>query len=403
MQARKSRILVVGLSTAAVLALIFPSAGFADINDLKSQQQQQQQQLDAARQREQEAKQKKDQIQGQIQVNANDIDKLAADIDAKESEIAKLQSSIFTKNQEIQTTEGKLAEAQARVKERDKVLKSRLKMMYEQGEVQYLDVLLNATSFSDFLDRFDALAVIYQQDTEILKRNKADRDTIAATKQKLEDDRNTLTAMKTQQVEQKASLDSLKAQKVALNQQLESDKSAQERIEQESQAIQDQAIKQIYALSQQISAEQNKQNTTPAQSSGGQTHGGPFIWPLPGITLITDEFGDRIDPFTGQRMGHNGMDIAGPQGTTVVAAQSGKVITAGWVNGFGNCIIIDHGGGLWSLYGHLMNGGILVSVGQQVTQGDAIGKEGSTGRSTGPHLHFGVYENGEVVNPRKYL
>lgn len=102
-------------------------------------------------------------------------------------------------------------------------------------------------------------------------------------------------------------------------------------------------------------------------------------------------------------MGHNGMDIAGPQGTTIVAAQSGRVITAGWVEGFGNCIIIDHGGNLWSLYGHLMNGGILVSVGQDVKQGDSIGKEGSTGRSTGPHLHFGVYENGNVVNPRKYL
>ncbi|MBL0386979.1 peptidoglycan DD-metalloendopeptidase family protein [Tumebacillus sp. ITR2] len=401
MQARKSRFtrtMVFGLTTAAALAMTFPSAVFADIDDLKTQQQQQQQQLDAAKQREQDAKQKKDQFQKQINVNANDINKLTADIDAKETEITKLQGSIYTKNQEIEITQGKLTEAEARVKERDKVLKQRLKMMYEQGEVQYLDVLLDATSFSDFLDRFDTLAIIYQQDTEILKKNKADRDTIEATKKKLEDDRNTLTAMKTQQVEQKSELDGLKAQKVALNQQLETDKSAQERIEQEAQQMQDDAIKQIYAISQQISAEQNKQNTTPTQSAGG-----PFIWPLPGVSTITDEFGDRIDPFTGQRMGHNGMDIAGPQGTTVVAAQTGKVITAGWVTGFGNCIIIDHGGGLWSLYGHLMNGGILVSVGQQVTQGDAIGKEGSTGRSTGPHLHFGVYENGVVVNPRKYL
>lgn len=402
MQDRKpglTKTLIIGLSTATALALTFPSAVFADIDDLKTQQQQQQKQLEDAKKREQDAKQKKDQFQQQINVNAADINKLASDIDVKESEISKLQDSIYTKNLQIEKSQTELAAAEERVKERDILLKQRLKMMYEQGEVQYLEVLLNATSFSDFLERFDTLSIIFQQDTEILRKNKADRDEIDAKKKKLEEDRNTLTALKTQQVEQKAQLDSLKAQKVALNQQLESDKSEQARIESEAQKIQDDAVKAIFALSQQISAEENKKNT----SKPNQQFSGPFMWPLPGVYTITDEFGDRIDPFTGQRMGHNGMDIAGPQGTTVVAAQSGTVITAGWVNGFGNCIIIDHGGGLWSLYGHLMNGGILVSEGQSVKQGDAIGKEGSTGRSTGPHLHFGVYENGDVVNPRKYL
>lgn len=401
MHARKSRLsktLIIGLSTAAALALTFPSAVFADIDDLKKQQQQQQQQLDAAKQREQDAKQKKDQFQSQINVNATDINKLAADIDVKESEISKLQDSIATKNLQIDKSQAELAEAEQRVKERDQLLKQRLRMMYEQGEVQYLDVLLSATSFSDFLERFDTLSIIFAQDTAILKKNKTDRDDIEAKKKQLEDDRNTLTALKTQQVAQRSELDSLKAQKVALNKQLESDKSVQERIEAEAQQIQDQAVKSIFAIQQQLSQEINKQNTKPTDKFSG-----PFTWPLPGVYTISDEFGDRIDPFTGQRMGHNGMDIAGPQGTTIVAAQSGRVITAGWVEGFGNCIIIDHGGNLWSLYGHLMNGGILVSVGQDVKQGDSIGKEGSTGRSTGPHLHFGVYENGNVVNPRKYL
>ncbi|PWK12988.1 murein hydrolase activator EnvC family protein [Tumebacillus permanentifrigoris] len=402
MHARKSRLsktLIFGLSTAAALALVFPSAVFADIDDLKKQQQQQQEQLDAAKQREQEAKQKKDQFQKQINVNATDINKLAADIDVKESEISKLQNSIYTKNLQIDKSQAELVVAEQRVKERDILLKQRLRMMYEQGEVQYLDVLLSATSFSDFLERFDTLSIIFQQDTSILKKNKTDRDDIEAKKKQLEDDRNTLTALKTQQVEQKSELDSMKAQKVALNKQLETSKSEQERIEAEAQQIQDEAVKSIFAINQQISNETKQQNTT----KPSEQFSGPFTWPLPGVYTISDEFGDRIDPFTGQRMGHNGMDIAGPQGTTVVAAQSGKVITAGWVNGFGNCIIIDHGGNLWSLYGHLMNGGILVSVGQEVKQGASIGKEGSTGRSTGPHLHFGVYENGNVVNPRKYL
>ena len=387
------------VSAALAVTLLFPQATLAGVEDLKQQQGAKQQELEQAKQREKDAQAKKAQFQQEINVNANEINKLAEQIDTKESEISKLQASIFTKTQQIEQTTKDLAAAEERVQARDKLLKERLRLMYQQGDVQYMEVLLDSTSFSDFLDRFDSLQAIFKQDKQILRKNKEDRDLIASTKQRLEGEKNDLTKMKASQEEQKSQLDQLKNQKEAINRQLEANKSEQERIEQEAQKIQDAAISEIYRLSQQIEAERYKENT----AKPSQTFTGPFTWPLPGVYTITDEFGDRIDPFTGQRMGHNGMDIGAAQGTTVVAAQSGTVITAGWVSGFGNCIIINHGNGLWSLYGHLMNGGILVSVGQEVRQGDVIGKVGSTGRSTGPHLHFGVYENGSVVNPRKYL
>ena len=389
------------VSTALAVTLLFPQSTLADIDDLQQQQNEQQQELERARETEKDAQAKKEQFQQEINVNAAEINKLAEQINTKENEISKLQANIFTKTQQIEKSTLELAEAEQRVKERDKLLKDRLRLMYQQGDVQYMEVLLASTSFSDFLDRFDSLQAIFKQDTEILRKNKEDRDLIAATKQRLEGEKTELTQLKSAQEEQKRELDQFKSQKEAINRQLEVNKSEQERIEAEAQKIQDAAVSEIYRLTQAIEAERYKQNTKPQGS--GETFTGPFTWPVPGVYMITSEFGDRVDPFTGERVGHNGMDIGAGQGTTVVAAQSGTVITAGWVSGFGNCIIINHGNGLWSLYGHLMNGGIQVSQGQEVTQGDVIGNVGSTGRSTGPHLHFGVYLNGAVVNPRSYL
>jgi murein DD-endopeptidase MepM/ murein hydrolase activator NlpD len=388
-----------GLAVALALSLLVPQVAFADIDKLKEQQSQKEQELQNAREQEKAAKQKKEQFQQQINLNAAEIDKLVADISAKELQIQRLQAEIFQKNQEIDKAGKELAAAQKRVEERDKLLKQRLRMMYEQGEVQYLEVLLSSTSFTDFLNRFEALQVIFEQDNEILRKNKEEREKVAQLKANLEAQRQSLNAMKSEHETQKAQLDALKEQKVALNKRLEIDKKEQERIEHEMQQIQEAAIASIYEIQQRISAEMARKN----QPDATRPLTGGWAWPVPASMTVTSEFGDRIDPFTGRRAGHNGLDIAAPTGTQVVAAQSGRVITAGWVNGFGNCIIIDHGGGLWTLYGHLVDGGINVSEGQQVIKGAPIGKVGSTGRSTGPHLHFGVYLNGVVVNPRNYL
>lgn len=401
MQARKIRFskktATMGLATAVALSLLLPQAAFADISKLREEQARKQEELNRSKELGQQAREKKAQYQSQINLNAEEINNLAAEINERETKIAELQGQIFTKTQEIEQTQRELEAAEQRVKERDELIKKRLVLMYEQGEVQYLEVLLASTSFTDFLDRFEALQIIVKQDNEILEKNKQERNDIALAKVKLEEQKTSLVAMKTEELEAKTKLDGLKAQKEEVNRQLQANKAEQERIEDEQEALQQAAIDAIYALERQIEEERRKNNTQAPSFSG------PFTWPVPSSWNITSEFGDRIDPFTGKRAGHNGMDVAAPTGTPIVAAQSGTVITAGWVSGFGNTIIINHGDGLWSLYGHLMNGGIGVGVGQEVTKGQSIGNIGSTGRSTGPHLHFGVYLNGQVVNPRNYL
>ncbi|MFD2171990.1 murein hydrolase activator EnvC family protein [Tumebacillus lipolyticus] len=405
MQLKSRKSVTLGITSALAIALIMPQAAMADIEDLQKQQQTEQGKLDNAREKEKAAKEKKEEYQKQINVNAAEIEKITSQIDEKESELARLKTEILKKGQQIEKTQRELEEAEERVKERDKLLKQRLRLMYEKGEVQYLEVLLGATSFSDFLDRFDALQLIFEQDTDILRQNKEDRDLVAQTKVKLEDEKSTLVGMESSEQEQKAQLDGLKAQKEDIHQKLQASKSEQERIESEQRSIQEQSINAIYALQQQISEERRQQNTqNPGNGNGGgQTHNGPFSWPVPSGGVVTSNWGNRIDPFTGERAGHNGVDIASAEGTPIAVAQTGTVITAGWVSGFGNCIIVDHGGNLWTLYGHLMTGGVLVSIGQQVTQGQIIGKMGNTGRSTGPHLHFGVYQNGKDIDPYTYL
>ncbi|HEU4963621.1 MAG TPA: peptidoglycan DD-metalloendopeptidase family protein [Bacilli bacterium] len=402
MQVRKSSFsskkLTIGLSAAVALVLLWPQTSvFADINSLREQQARKQEELNKTKEKIEEARDKKAQFQAQIDLNAAAINELNAEINERENKIAELQGQIFQKTQDIAKTERELEAAQKRIEERNDLIKKRMVLMYEKGDVQYLEVLLDSTSFTDFLERFETLQLVVEKDTEILERNKQEHAQVEKTKIELEKQKDSLVSMQTEELNAKTKLDGLLAQKEEINRRLEANKEEQEAIEAQQQAIQQQAIDAIYQLEQQIEAERRKNNTQQ------QAFSGPFTWPLPSSWTITSEFGERIDPFTGQRAGHNGMDIAAPQGTEIVAAQSGTVITSGWVSGFGNCIIINHGDGLWTLYGHIMNGGLLVSVGQEVTKGQAIAKVGTTGRSTGPHLHFGCYLDGQLVNPRNYL
>ena len=128
-----------------------------------------------------------------------------------------------------------------------------------------------------------------------------------------------------------------------------------------------------------------------------------LAWPVPSAHGVSSGFGYRTHPITGKRRLHNGIDIPAPEGTPIVAAEDGEVIVAGSINGYGNTVILDHGGGLWTLYGHIKEGGILVRVGQQVRRGQTIALVGATGTATNPHLHFTVYKYQQAVNPWPYL
>lgn len=280
-----------------------------------------------------------------------------------------------------------------RVEERDKLLKKRVKVMYELGDVSYLEVLLGAKSFGDFIDRLNAVKMIIDQDVRILEENIKDKKLVEAKKQEIEAFLANLQGMYQEAASLKAELKKQQKERTVMIAQLEQKEGELEEIrEEQEQAMLDLMQKMKTALREKNQALQQKQFV-----------GGKFTWPVPDSHRITSQFGYRTDPFTGKRTGHDGLDIGAPQGTTIVAAADGVVVIAGYVRGYGNMVSIDHGGDITSIYGHIREGGIKVKLGQSVERGQKIAEVGSTGRSTGPHLHFGVYKGRTLVNPLGYL
>ena len=155
------------------------------------------------------------------------------------------------------------------------------------------------------------------------------------------------------------------------------------------------------AVLNQIAKQQQQSKSSGSSSKVYYTGNGSLGWPVPGRTTVSSGFVTRTSPITGRTESHSGLDIPAPYGTAIVAAEAGKVTYSGWMNGYGNTIIIDHGGGLSTLYGH--NSSLVARVGQVVSRGQTVAKCGSTGWSTGNHCHFSVLKNGAYVNPRNYL
>ncbi len=306
-----------------------------------------------------------------------------------------------------------LGAAEATLARHNDALRRRLVDAYERGDLGYVNVLLSSTSFNDFVERWqDIRYLIAANQKTVRERRSAERD-VARTRLSLEDQRAGLDASQRRQQQAKYHLAALAAERVQLVRaadaqrrsvslevaQLEEVSAAEEaqleryirerqREETERRAVAEEARRRAAQLAGQL--------LPPAAVEGGP---GTFSWPASGP--ITDPFGMRMHPITHQWLMHNGLDIGAPMGATITASASGKVIYAGWEGGYGNTIIIDHGGSTSTLYGHCSQ--LFVSDGQDVQGGQAIGAVGSTGNSTGPHLHFEIRINGVAVDPSPRL
>lgn len=279
--------------------------------------------------------------------------------------------------------EARLKDVQADYDKKSGALGKRVRDIYINGQISYLDVLFGAKDFQDFLTRMDLLKKVIQQDYDLVQ-------VVFAEKQDIEDTQKQLVADREKQegLELKArQAREVMEQKVKKRQQL-IDKMKNDK------AVFDRQYDELMAASKQITR-MIQNSHYHVQSSGS----GAMIWPISGP--ITSEFGWRTHPISGDQRFHSGLDIGGDYGMPVHAAQSGTVTYAGWISGYGNTVILDHGGGITTLYGH--NQSLAVSVGQSVSQGDVISYCGSTGNSTGPHCHFEVRQNGEPVSPYGYL
>jgi len=318
-------------------------------------------------------------------------------ISVQEKEISNVESQISTYAQLITQTQAELADAQEREAAQYELFCRRVRAMEEEGSVSYWAVLFKADNFSDLLDRLDAVNEIMNADQAVIDQLKALQDEISQKEASLQSSKADSEAAKTDLESKKSALESQRKQANQLIQQLASNQDETEAaidgLAEEEEAIQ----KRIQDMSRKLAEEQ-------AAANGGKVSNaalGGYIWPVDSH-YVTSTFGGRASPGGIGSTNHKGVDI-GRVGytTTVHAAKAGTVLIAQRSSSYGNYVVISHGSGNTTLYGHMSS--LSVSAGTNVKQGDAIGITGSTGNSTGPHLHFEISENGVRINPLKYL
>jgi murein DD-endopeptidase MepM/ murein hydrolase activator NlpD len=312
----------------------------------------------------------------------SEIKTLEKRIKSTENELKSLEKDIAANDQKIEETEQEIVEMETTVRRQNDDLNARLRMMYESGEGSLIEVLLGSADLTDFLGGLDIVKKIHEYDMQVLDEMNIQLNKIEQKKAELVDMQQLLDTHKKAQIQKRESLAADKKKLAAAEA-----KAHQETVEaQEDLAA---AQKESDALEAEL------KSYTSTQTWGG----GKLGWPV--IGRVTSEYGYRIRPNFGYRQLHSGIDIAASTGTPIRAAGDGVVYSAGWKGSYGNAVIIDHGSGIMTLYGH--NSSFAVSSGQSVKRGQVIAYAGSTGNSTGPHCHFEVRVNGTPQNPRGWL
>lgn len=361
-------------------------------------------------------------------------------------ELDQLEKDIAAKQAEVDETTAHLAEAEQTEREQYEAMKLRIQYMYEKGDSSYLDMLLSSGSMSELLNRAEYIQEISVYDRDMLEKYKAIVADIAATKAKLEEELQQLEDLKTQTEAKQQSVlmlvDEKNKELANLNSQLETqaelragyeadlaemnariaqmeeeirkaeeearrraEEEARRKAEEEARRKAEEAARAREgageASGKAVDAPKDTEKKTSSSSSSGAKATGSLSWPLPASDYITSGFGHRESPTAGASSNHQGIDIGAATGSSITAADGGTVITASYSSSAGNYVVISHGNGLSTVYMHCSK--LLVSEGDTVSKGQTIAKVGSTGYSTGPHLHFGVRKNGSYVNPTDYV
>ncbi len=291
----------------------------------------------------------------------------------------KLAVEIAAVEKEIEQAEADLAAAEAQLKNQEDLLKLRLRAIQQHGVVSYLEVLFESSSFPDFLTRLHSLSTIANNDLGLIEQIKRERDIIQAWKEELELKKAKLENMRRQVVENERALENAAGERVVILESLEVEIAANLK-----------AINDLEKEAQQLDSLIRKLIAEAASKFSGLQ--GALQWPIEPPTWISSNYGWRRDPFSGAQAWHGGVDIAPHNGAAnyILAAAEGQVIFAGWNGGYGNCLMLDHGNGTVTLYAHMSS--LLVGVGEVVARGQRIARAGTTGYSTGVHLHFEVRE-----------
>lgn len=344
-----------------------------------------QRQLEAIQQQMQQHQNRAAQAQQKVNSISDQLRVIQVDMDAALGDYNTIQSKRLYTEQQIRLNTDILAKAEKNLEERTKVLNKRIRDIYKNGQVSYLDVLLGAADFTDFTTRVDILKRVLNQDVNLIAKVKAERELVTQKKAELERDRAAILELEKVAAEKKNIVESRKREREVVLNVAVTERDAAER-----------AYQELLDTSRRIE-QMIRNNQSGTRDFNGAT--GVMSWPADGP--ITSPFGWRIHPIFGTQRFHSGIDIGADYGEPVRAADGGVVLTADWMGGYGKVIIIDHGGGISTLYAH--NSELVVGEGQRVYKGQVVARIGSTGYSTGPHLHFEVRQNGSPVSPMGYL
>lgn len=327
------------------------------------------------------------QVQEDLSENLQQVQKLDEKIEESEQEITKLNEEVENLKVELADIETQLKEAEEKYEKQKELLEARLIAVYEAGETQYLDVLLKSRSLSEFLSNYYLVTELASYDMDLLEDTEQKKKVVDLAKQKLENTKNELsTSLQTQTRTSKILQNTKTLRESYVNKLTDQEKEIQANIDEYNQRYAE-------INSEILNLTGSLENT--------EYIGGVLAWPVPGYTKITSKYGMRTHPITGVYKLHTGVDISAPLGANFIAANDGIVIKAGYNAAYGNMVIIDHGGGISTLYAH--GSEILVELGQTVTRNQPVLKVGSTGYSTGPHAHFEVRINGVVTDPMEYI
>jgi len=317
-----------------------------------------------------------DALDVEIMALQEDIDSVQSVIDEKDAEIQAKNTEIVRLNEEA-------------VKTREK-LKKRMKVIYENGVTSYLEIILDANGIADLFTRIAVVESIVKHDNNIIADYNAQAQLIEEAKLIVENEKNEQVEAREILEGKQSVIKEKQAQKDKIINELSKDINALKKLESQMEQAEKQLQNQINAALRSSS-----------QSSVVYKGNGKFQFPLASYTRLSSQYGYRIHPIYGTKKFHAGIDYAAPHGTAIYAADDGVVLTSGWVNGYGYTVSINHGSGYVTMYAHCSK--LLVSSGQSVKRGQTVAKVGSTGNSTGNHLHFEVRVNGKTVNPAGYL
>ena len=349
--------------------------------DLQTKQQELQNQIN-------EATGELEDVQSDLSENLQQVQKLDERIESSQTELDELNTQITELQSSIDEISAKLDQEEKIYNNQKNLLDKRLVAMYEEGETSYLDVILSSSSLAEFLSNYAYLSEIAKYENELLLDIQSRKKEIELEKEKLANNQEQLATIKANQTKTARILENTKTVRENFIAKLSDE-------EKNIQAQIDEYNRQFAEVNAEILK-------LALEGLDTQYIGGVFAWPTPGYTRITSKYGMRTHPITGVYKLHTGVDIGAPMGASFVAANDGVVVKAGYNGAYGNMVIIDHGGGIQTLYAH--GSEIMVNVGDVVKKGETVVlKVGSTGYSTGAHAHFEVRINGKTVDPMPYI